>query len=70
MEKYENDGDAGDVFPGNLGVTKLSPDIKSLPNTTSFYKWGTDSRSYTGITIENIEESEDGIVTFDVYFAK
>jgi uncharacterized membrane-anchored protein len=58
------------VFPGKYNVTKLSADIKTSPNTTSFYKWGTDSRSYTGITIENIEESEDGIVTFDVYFAK
>jgi M6 family metalloprotease-like protein len=70
LEKYNNDGSAGDVFPGKYNVTKLSADIKASPNTTSFYKWGTDSRSYTGITIDNISESMDGIVTFDVYFAK
>lgn len=62
-----NDGDSGDPFPGTARVTKLSPEIKSNPNTLSYYMWGTDSRSYTGITIDNIAE-ENGIITADVYF--
>jgi M6 family metalloprotease-like protein len=67
MEKYANDGDSSDPFPGTQGVTSLSADIKLNPNTASYYKWGTDSRGYTGITIENIEEV-DGIITCDVSF--
>jgi len=67
MEKYANDGDSSDPFPGTKGVTSLSADIKLNPNTASYYKWGTDSRGYTGITLEKIEE-EDGIITCDVSF--
>jgi hypothetical protein len=70
MEQYVNDGDSADPFPGTAGVTKLNADIKSNPNTLSYYIWGTDNRSYTGITIENIIENADGTVTCDVYFAK
>jgi M6 family metalloprotease-like protein len=67
MEKYANDGDSSDPFPGTKDVTILSADLKLNPNTASYYKWGTDSRGYTGITIENIEEV-DGIITCDVSF--
>lgn len=70
MEKGNNDGDAGDLFPGKVGITELNPEIKSSPNTISFYKWGTDSRSYTGIGIENIKENEDGTVEATIYFAE
>lgn len=69
MEQYVNDGDSADPFPGTAKVTKLSPDIKANPNTLSYYMWGTDNRSYTGITIENIKE-ENGVITCDVYFTK
>ncbi|MCM0647512.1 M6 family metalloprotease domain-containing protein [Clostridium swellfunianum] len=68
MEKYINDGDSGDVFPGTAKVTALTPSIKSSINTTSYYKWGTDSRSYTGITIDNIVEGKNGVITARVYF--
>lgn len=69
MEKYVNDGDSGDVFPGTTNTIKLNANIKSNPNTVSYYKWGADSRGYTGITIDNIIE-KDGVVTAEVYFTK
>lgn len=68
MDRYINDGDSADPFPGTAKITKLSPEVKANPNTVSYYIWGTDSRSYTGITIDNIMESK-GIITADVYFA-
>jgi immune inhibitor A len=67
MEKYNNDGDSGDVYPGTAKVTALTTNIKSSINTTSYYMWGTDSRSYTGITIDNIQET-NGVITANVYF--
>jgi M6 family metalloprotease-like protein len=67
MEKYVNDGDSGDAFPGTGKVTALTPNVKSSINTTSYYMWGTDSRSYTGITIDNIVE-KNGVITARVYF--
>lgn len=70
MEKYVNDGDSRDTFPGTAKVTKVRPDISSNPNTLSYYIWGTDNRSYTGITIDNIRESKKGVITCDVYFAQ
>lgn len=69
MEKGSNDGDAGDVYPGKGNILQLGPSIKSSPNTVSYYKWGTDSRSYTGIAIQNIKE-EGGIITAEVVFTK
>lgn len=68
MEQYVNDGDSSDTFPGIKGITGLNADIKSNPNTISYYVWGTDSRSYTGITINNIVEDDAGVITCDVYF--
>jgi len=70
MEKGNNDGDAGDVFPGKGKVIKLSPYAKSTPNTLSYYIWGINNRSYTGITINNIKESSKGVITADIYFQK
>jgi hypothetical protein len=69
MEKYMNDGDSSDPFPGTANVTELGADVKLNPNTVSYYMWGADSRGYTGITIENIVES-DGIITCDINFEK
>lgn len=69
LEKGYNDGDAGDVFPGKYGVNKLKPEIKSNPNTISYYKWGNDSRGVTGLNIENIIEEANGNVTFDIFFS-
>lgn len=62
-----NDGDSADVFPGTSKVTALTSNIKSSINTTSYYMWGTSSRSYTGITIDNIKEINN-VITADVYF--
>lgn len=70
LEKGINDGDAGDVFPGKYGVNKLKSDVKSNPNTISYYKWGNDSRSMTGLNIENIIENANGSITFDIFFKK
>jgi immune inhibitor A len=67
MEKYNNDGDSGDVYPGTAKVTALTTNIKSSINTTSYYMWGTDSRSYTGITIDNIKET-NGVITANVSY--
>lgn len=69
MEKYMNDGDSSDPFPGTANVTELGANVKLNPNTVSYYMWGTDSRGYTGITIENIVEN-DGIITCNVNFQK
>lgn len=68
MEKGINDADAGDLYGGKY--TNLSPSIKSNPSTISYTRWGKNSRNYTGITIENIVENQDGTVTATVYFAK
>ncbi len=69
MEKGYNDGDAGDLFPGTKGITKLGPTVKDNPNSLSFYMWGTDSRSETGITINNIVENPNRSIDVDIYFA-
>jgi M6 family metalloprotease-like protein len=69
MEKYINDGDSSDPFPGTANIDTLSANVKSNPNTVSYYKWGSDSRGYTGISIENIEE-KDGVITCEVSFDK
>jgi M6 family metalloprotease-like protein len=69
MEKYINDGDSSDPFPGTAKVDTLNANVKSNPNTVSYYKWGSDSRGYTGISIENIVE-EDGVITCEVSFDK
>jgi hypothetical protein len=65
------------LFPGSKGVIKLSSNIKSTPNTLSYYKWGIDSRSVTGITLDKIVEDADKIVedadgniTLNVYLSK
>jgi len=68
LEMNINNGDAGDVFPGKYGVTELSTEIKSNPNTLSYYNWGINNKGITGLTIENIVEEVDGNVTFDIFF--
>jgi immune inhibitor A len=69
MEKYVNDGDSGDLFPGKNNVTSISSKFNAPINTTSLYKWNT-SNTETGIVIENIKENTDGTVTCDVVFTK
>jgi len=69
MEKYVNDGDSGDLFPGKKNVTSLSSKYNSPINTTSLYKWST-SNTETGIAIQNIKENADGTVTCEVVFTK
>jgi hypothetical protein len=70
MERYINNGDAGDLFPGNLGVTRLGYEMKDNPNTLSYYVWGNDVHSVTGISVENIMENADGSVSCTVCFAR
>lgn len=67
LEKYVNDGDAGDVFPGKFGVTSLLDNQRLNLNTTSVFKWG-KANTETGIVLENITEDENGTVTVDVKF--
>lgn len=67
LEKYNSDGDAGDVFPGKYGVTSLLDKANLNLNTTSLHKWS-KGNTETGIVIENIVENEDGTITCDVKF--
>jgi len=69
LEKYNNDADAGDVFPGKYNVTSLSSKSSNDANTTSVFKWDKKSTE-TGINLENIVEHEDGSITLDVVFTK
>lgn len=68
MEKYFNDGDSGDVFPGKNQVTSISSKGNVGPNTTSLYKWAKGTE--TGIQFDNIVEHDDGTITLDVSFNK
>jgi immune inhibitor A len=68
MERYLNDGDAGDVFPGKNNVTTISAKGNVAPNTTSLYQWSKKSTE-TGIQFDNIVE-KDGVITLDVKFTK
>lgn len=69
LERYLNDADSGDVFPGKYNVTSISPKGNVGPNTSSLYKWSKKGTE-TGIQIDNIVEHEDGTVTLDVKFNK
>lgn len=69
MERGNNDGDSGDLFPGTNNVTSISRKGNISVNTTSVYKWNTKSTE-TGISIENIKENIDGTITCDVVFTK
>ncbi|MEH7223976.1 M6 family metalloprotease domain-containing protein [Bacillus sp. JJ1566] len=68
LEKYLNDGDSRDVFPGKNGVNSISAKGNVGPNTTSLYKWA-NKGTQTGIQFENIVE-QDGTITLDVLFNK
>lgn len=61
--------DSGDAFPVISNVTSFNPEIKYSINTISYYYWGSDSRGYTGITIDNIIEKYKEI-TANVYITK
>lgn len=69
LEKGNNDGDAGDLFPGKYNVTSLGSKGNKGANTTSVFKWSTKSTE-SGINLENIVEHEDGTITLDVVFTK
>jgi hypothetical protein len=68
LEKYINDGDSGDLFPGIKKTTALLSKANAKINTSSLYSW-TKGKNETGIVIENIVE-ENGIITCDVVFTK
>jgi immune inhibitor A len=69
IERYQNDGDAGDVFPGKHNVTSIQNKANLQLNTTSLYKWG-KANTETGIVINNIVENEDGTIKLSVLFKK
>ena len=69
LEKGNNDGDAGDVFPGIYNITSLSSKSNKGPNTASVIKWSKGNNE-TGINLNNIAESEDGTITLEVVFTK
>ena len=50
---------AGDAFPGTAGITEISFDT-----SPSLRTWSGDD---TGIAIKEITETEDGLITFNVY---
>jgi immune inhibitor A len=69
LERYVNDGDAGDVFPGKYNVTSILDKAELKLNTTSLYKWG-KANTETGIVFNNIVEKEDGTISLSVLFKK
>ncbi|MEX0974019.1 MAG: hypothetical protein WD024_01520 [Bacillota bacterium] len=69
MERYVNDGDAGDVLPGTGNVAALNPEVKSAPNTVSWLQWQ-PGRSVTGIKLYDIVENADQTVTLKVSLGK
>lgn len=60
LEFNRNDGDAGDVFPGSVKVTKVNDTNAAHPHTRS------NSGTATGVSLANIKTSTKGIVTADV----
>ncbi len=68
MEHNVNDGDAGDVFPGNGGVAVLGSGVKSRPNTIPWMQWAPGIES--GIKLHDIVEKPDGTVTLKVSLGK
>jgi hypothetical protein len=69
LESNLSGGNATDVFPGRLGITSIGAKGNISPNTTSIYKWDTKG-TYSGISIDNIVENQDGTITLDVNFNK
>ncbi|MBE7434365.1 MAG: M6 family metalloprotease domain-containing protein [Anaerolineales bacterium] len=59
---------AGDLYPGRLGKTEFSSYTK--PNSSNYYFWsGSDPKyGYSGVTVKNIQESTEGIITADFSF--
>jgi M6 family metalloprotease-like protein len=58
---------AGDLFPGSMGKTSFGN--RTLPNSSSYYFWGGSAPKfgYSGVTVENIVES-DGVITADLSY--
>lgn len=65
LEKGNNDGDAGDTFPGAANVINLLS-AGSKINTNSVKMWNSGSER-TGINLVNIKEV-NGVITLDVVF--
>jgi M6 family metalloprotease-like protein len=61
-------GDLADFFPGALGVTRFGDD--TYPNSSSYYFWpGSEPRfGYSGVTVDNIEETDGGVIMADLFF--
>jgi immune inhibitor A len=68
LEKMVHAGaDAGDLYPGPLGITRFGSD--TFPNSTSYYFWpGSGPKfGYSGVTVDNITETDD-VITADLYY--
>jgi hypothetical protein len=59
---------AGDLYPGSTGATEFSS--STFPNSSNYYFWGGSEPKfgYSGVTVTNIAESSDGIITADFSF--
>lgn len=59
---------AGDLYPGSTGATEFSS--YTFPNSSNYYFWGGSEPKfgYSGVTVKNIAESSDGIITADFSF--
>jgi immune inhibitor A len=66
---FWREGDPADFFPGVLGVTRFGND--TFPNSSSYYFWpGSEPKyGFSGVTVDNIEEDDAGVVTADLYYA-
>ena len=62
-------GDAADLYPGALGVTRFGN--QTHPNSSSYYFWGGSAPKfgYSGITVDNITESK-GVISANLFFAR
>jgi immune inhibitor A len=67
LERYIDDGDPGDFFPGATNAVTLRGSSKSAPNTLAWNQWR-PGNAETGIALENIVEHADGTITLDVVY--
>ena len=62
-------GDAADLYPGALGVTRFGTDTR--PNSSSYYFWPGSGPKYglSGVTVNNITEV-DGVITAELSYTR
>jgi M6 family metalloprotease-like protein len=59
---------SGDLYPGSLGKTEFSS--YTYPNSSNYYFWGgaEPKFGYSGVTVKNIQEGKDGIISANFSF--